>query len=267
MFVKTGKVSEKMPDQPLETLFTGRHHIRLEEVESTNTFALELVRTGQAAEGTVISAKAQTAGRGQRGNTWHSTPGENLTVSIVLRPSFLAPALQFDLTRAVALALTELVQTCCPKTDVKVKWPNDIYIGSRKAAGILIENILGSSRFIAAVVGIGLNVNQMSFGELSSKATSLKLASGKEFEHEVLLQQLCSVLEKYYLMLRSGKQEELRKLYHDKLFLRGEMTNFSSNGVSVKGTITGTSPEGLLLLTTEAGEEKQFVFKEVVFEG
>ncbi|MFN8713571.1 MAG: biotin--[acetyl-CoA-carboxylase] ligase [Bacteroidota bacterium] len=256
-----------MPDKPFETLFTGRHHIRLEEVESTNTFALELVRTGQAAEGTVISAKSQTAGRGQRGNTWNSAPGENLTVSIVLRPGFLAPALQFDLTRVVALALAEQVQTCCPQTDVKVKWPNDIYIGSRKVAGILIENILGSTRFIAAVVGIGLNVNQHSFGELSSKATSLKLASGNDFDHEILLQQLCSVLEKYYLMLRAGKQEELRQLYHEKLFLRGEMAVFSSNGERFRGTITGTTPEGLLMLTTEAGEERQFVFKEVVFEG
>jgi BirA family transcriptional regulator, biotin operon repressor / biotin---[acetyl-CoA-carboxylase] ligase len=256
-----------MPDKPLETLFTGRHHIRLEELESTNTFALELVRTGQAAEGTVISAKSQTAGRGQRGNTWHSAPGENLTISIVLRPGFLAPALQFDLTRAVALALAELVQTCCPNTEVKVKWPNDIYIGSRKVAGILIENILGSSRFIAAVVGIGLNVNQHSFGELSSKATSLKLASGNDFEPDILLQQLCSALENYYLMLRAGKQNELRKMYHEKLYLRGEIAKYSSNGQHFKATITGTTPEGLLLLTTETGEEKQFVFKEIVFEG
>ncbi|MCU0432867.1 MAG: biotin--[acetyl-CoA-carboxylase] ligase [Bacteroidia bacterium] len=258
-----------MPDQPPETLFTGRHHIRLEEVPSTNTFALDLVRSTPVTEGTVVSAQHQTAGRGQRGNDWQSAPGENLTVSIVLRPVFLAPAAQFDLTRAVALAVAETVENACKSAEVKisVKWPNDIYINQRKVAGILVENILGNNRFVAAVTGIGLNVNQIQFGVLGNKATSLRLVTGTQFDNDLLLGQLCSYLEKYYLMLRAGKTDELRTLYESKLYLRGTESGYSEKGLLFRGTLTGTSAEGLLQITTAAGEERSFSFKEVVFEG
>lgn len=256
-----------MPDQPPETLFTGRHHIRLEEVASTNTFALELVRSTPVAEGTVVSAQHQTAGRGQRGSEWQSTPGENLTVSIVLRPVFLAPAAQFDLTRAVALAVADTAQLACAGTEVKisVKWPNDIYINQRKVAGILVENILGSNRFVAAVVGIGLNVNQLQFGELSTRATSLRLVTGKTSDTESLLARLCEFLEKYYLLLRAGKTDELRQLYESKLYLRGTEARFSENDTAFNATLLGTTAEGLLRLDID-GSERLFSFKEVKFE-
>ncbi|MCA6365349.1 MAG: biotin--[acetyl-CoA-carboxylase] ligase [Bacteroidetes bacterium] len=256
-----------MPDQPPETLFTGRHHIRLEEVASTNTFALDLVRSTPVAEGTLISAQHQTAGRGQRGSEWHTAPGENLTVSIVLRPVFLAPPAQFDLTRAVALAVADTAEQACADTEVKisVKWPNDIYINQRKVAGILVENILGSNRFVAAVVGIGLNVNQLQFGELAAKATSLRLVTGKTADTEKLLARLCEFLEKYYLMLRAGKADELRQLYENKLYLRGVEARFSKNDTTFNATVLGTNAEGLLRLSIN-GSEQLFSFKEVKFE-
>jgi BirA family transcriptional regulator, biotin operon repressor / biotin---[acetyl-CoA-carboxylase] ligase len=256
-----------MPDQTPETLFTGRHHIRLEEVASTNTFALELVRSTPVAEGTVVSAQHQTAGRGQRGSQWQSNPGENLTLSIVLRPAFLAPSAQFDLTRVVALAVAETVEQTCEGTGVKisVKWPNDIYINQRKVAGILVETILGNNRFVAAVVGIGLNVNQLQFGELAARATSLRLITGKTANTETLLARLCEFLEKYYLLLRAGKTDELRQMYEQKLYLRNAQARFSENGSAFDAILQGTTAEGLLRLQT-ADEERLYSFKEVKFE-
>ncbi|MDE6431375.1 MAG: biotin--[acetyl-CoA-carboxylase] ligase, partial [Duncaniella sp.] len=110
-----------------------------------------------------VSARRQTAGRGQRGNSWESAPGKNITMSILLRPEGLHPSRQFVISRAVSLAITGVLRRYMPASAVRVKWPNDIYVDDRKICGILIENVISSASIRQSVVGIGINVNQRRF--------------------------------------------------------------------------------------------------------
>ena len=129
----------------LGTLFIGQNHISLASVDSTNSFAKDLLTKEHPPEGTIISATTQLKGRGQAGNTWAAEGGKNLTVSYILYPNFLEAAQQFYLNMAISLA----VKDCCEEQtggEFSIKWPNDIYYGDRKVAGILIENQLQGSQ-------------------------------------------------------------------------------------------------------------------------
>jgi BirA family biotin operon repressor/biotin-[acetyl-CoA-carboxylase] ligase len=159
----------------METLFIGRQKLELEEVASTNSFALNLIRENKASEGCLISARSQSGGRGQQGNTWESESGKNLTISIVLNPNFLPVGRQFALSQIISLTVAALAEECIGnKAPVKIKWPNDIYAGDQKIAGILVENVLRDHAITASVLGIGLNVNQEAF-LTAPRATSLSI--------------------------------------------------------------------------------------------
>ncbi|MFI5140988.1 MAG: biotin--[acetyl-CoA-carboxylase] ligase [Bacteroidia bacterium] len=128
----------------MDTLFIGQHILELDAAESTNTYATNLIKEIQVAEGTIVFTHNQTKGRGQVGNTWQAETGKNLTFSMVLHPNFLAVEKQFYLSKITSLAvfgmLTEFLNTSL--YDIKIKWPNDILVNDKKIAGILIENIL-----------------------------------------------------------------------------------------------------------------------------
>ena len=162
-----------------QTLFIGNNIVRLNDVDSTNSFALSLLRNTEMEEGAVITAHAQTLGRGQRGNTWFSEPGKIITCSILLKPNFLNINLQFDLTRAIALGLSDLLNDLLPSSAINIKWPNDIIADGKKIAGILIENVINGTRVSTSVVGIGLNVNQQHFGIDAAHAVSISQLDGK----------------------------------------------------------------------------------------
>ena len=136
----------------------------LDEAGSTNSVIRNMAAAG-APHGTVVAVRSQTAGRGQRGNTWESEPGKNLTFSILLRPCGIEARRQFMLSEAVAVAVAESVQSWLPDDapTVEVKWPNDIYIANRKICGILIENSLSGASIGFSIVGVGININQKKF--------------------------------------------------------------------------------------------------------
>src|ERR1700722_11411390 len=144
----------------LNTLFVGHTIIDLDKVNSTNSYLHDLLKKKTPAEGVIVWALEQYAGRGQRGNSWLSQPGVNLTFSILLEPRFLVLADQFLLTKALALGVAEFVSSLAPSASVKIKWPNDIYANDCKIAGILVENILETSIIKYSIAGIGLNINQ-----------------------------------------------------------------------------------------------------------
>ena len=121
------------------------HFHHYSELASTNSELARLAAEG-APHGTVVSCTAQTSGRGQRGNTWESAPGENVTMSVLIRPDGVAPREQFAISEAVALAVAETLDAYLPSgMRAEVKWPNDIYVGDRKICGILIENRISST--------------------------------------------------------------------------------------------------------------------------
>lgn len=245
----------------MKTLFIGQKIITLDEVESTNAFARELLHHQQVLEGTVIIAKAQTSGKGQRGNEWLSEPGKNITLSIILNPQFITARDNFMLNKIASLAVLDFL-SFYPTGDVAVKWPNDVYIHGKKVAGILIENFWRENKLTTSIIGIGININQEEFGELSN-ATSLKAITGTEHELSDCVEQLCRCVEARYLQLRSDRNH-INNDYIDNLWGLGQKRKFRINNVDLMATIKGVNREGQLVL--ESGETLlQCDLKEVVF--
>ena len=176
-------------------LVLGSPLVVMAETGSTNDDAMNAARGG-AAHGATFVAEAQTAGRGRRGAAWTSTPGENLTFSVLLRVD-LPPERAAALPLAVGLAVREVAQRhLAPRSRVKVKWPNDVLAAGKKLAGILVESQLAEKRVRALVVGIGLNVHMRELPpELSEIATSLALLGGENLERELLLAELLEALD------------------------------------------------------------------------
>jgi BirA family transcriptional regulator, biotin operon repressor / biotin---[acetyl-CoA-carboxylase] ligase len=256
----------------LQTLFIGHPIKMLERVNSTNSFAFDLIRESSPAEGYVVCAKDQFAGRGQRGTAWSSEPGSNLTFSVILQPHFLPIERQFQLTKAVALGIAGFVSHCLEDhTHVRIKWPNDIYVKNCKIAGILIENILEQATIKYSVAGIGLNVNQVIFDPSIPNPASLKTLTGKEFNPEDCLLQLCSFIEKQYLDLHAAHYQQIDEAYHNLLYRKGIESDFNLKGEIIKAGIDGVNPSGYLILkkknilndsydTVEVADSKQLIF-------
>lgn len=253
-----------MSIQPLpHTLFTGQNLIELASVSSTNTYVKDLLANGKPIEGTVIMAYAQTEGRGQPGSSWLSEPGKNLTVSYIFYPVFLGAPMQFYLNMAVALA----VKDCCEfllNDEVKIKWPNDVYVGNCKIAGILLENTISSTNISSAIAGIGLNVNQTEFDTSLPNPTSLRLIKQKEFDLKETLHTLSAFLEKYYLQLRQQHFNFLEKAYTTSLYRYQQTHEFRKGDKIIRGEINGVSKEGKLIIHS-SGREMRFGFKEVEY--
>ena len=245
----------------MNTLFTGQTLIQLNKVESTNKFASELLADSEVLEGTVINAVEQTSGRGQRGNSWISEPGKNLTLSIILKPSFLPAIMQFQLNKALSLAVRDFFLKF-NINDVTVKWPNDIYINGNKASGILIENQLKNARITCSIAGIGININQEQFlGNFN--AISLKEITGMEYNLQDCLAILCESVEKRYLQLRAGHNLDDEYLQH--LYRYNIPSDFLVGELLMKGKITGISPEGKLIIEHGGGVLKKYDLKEISF--
>jgi len=244
-----------------QTLFTGRQLIWLPECASTNSEAQALLGQNRASEGCTIITDFQTQGRGQRGNRWEAAPGENLTLSVVWQPTFLAASQQFLLSQAVALALHEWAQALLggdPK--LKVKWPNDLYFGHQKLAGILIENALSGTKIQHSIVGIGVNINQQQFGP--GLATSLSLLTGRFYAREPLAARLLECLERRYLQLRAGQIGALRASYLQALYRYQETHSFEVAGRLVSGQIIGVEEDGRLVVAI-GGELRRFALQEI----
>ncbi len=259
----------------LQTMFVGRHSFYYELIDSTN---LELRRLaegkssatgdGQAAhlpEGTVVIADFQTRGRGQQQSVWQSEAGKNLLLSVLLRPRFLKPPRQFALNEAVSVALHDAVSPEFEQGEVHIKWPNDLLIRGRKAAGILIENSLSANEIRSSLIGLGLNVQQTAFPPGLPQATSL-WREGAKVSRRLLLERFLTALEQRYLQLRSGDFAGLRKAYLQALFRYEEWATYKSkDGHTFRGRIRGLEPTGRLLIEREEGGVGVFGFKEVEF--
>lgn len=244
-----------------KNLFVGKKVIHLPKCHSTNTVASELLASQPANEGTIVIADHQLAGRGQRGNSWESEPGKNLTFSIILCPSFLHPRQQFELTVITSLAVAVTLEKFGLE-EVCIKWPNDVYVGTKKIAGILIENTIKANVIESAVVGIGVNVNQQDFA--IDSATSLKLLAGREIEKDLLLKELSGCFEAYYLQLRAGKISELRSLYLSKMLGFGVQRAFVDTGGTFFGSVVGVDSVGKLEVL-RGDDIRQYSLKEIHF--
>lgn len=204
----------------------GKNIIEIEETGSTNLYASDLLRSKEIPEGTVISAFRQSSGRGLGSNSWESEAGKNLTISIILYPSFLPIEKQFMLNKVVSLGVYDIITKLIENTNslvnksiVKIKWPNDIYIGDKKVSGILIENAIIGNKFLHSIVGIGININQEIFLSDAPNPVSLKNITGKEYGLKECLELLCSYLDKRYFQLKNDNYKAIDKDYLSTLYV------------------------------------------------
>lgn len=232
----------------------------LEETTSTNDEA----REAKYRHGDLIRAERQTAGRGQRGHSWSSEEGVNLLFSLVWEPVFLPAGEQFLLSEAVALALTETMAAY--GIDARIKWTNDIYIGDRKAVGILIENNLAGAYLSRTIVGIGVNVNQRRFDPALPNPISMRQAAGCVFDRLEVLDRLYGALMRRYGELERGGAEGLQEDYLRRLYRMGERQLFRlPDGSPTWGVIRGVRPSGELLLDHDDGRTGAYLFREIEF--
>ncbi|MBO5833187.1 MAG: biotin--[acetyl-CoA-carboxylase] ligase [Alistipes sp.] len=234
------------------------YHIDI--TSSTN----DLARDAKYTHLDVVWAEHQTAGRGQRGHSWHSTEGENITFSVVLIPSFLPIVEQFLLSEIVALALVDTMAhygICC-----RIKWTNDIYAADNKIAGVLIEHSLSGESIARTIVGIGLNINQREFPDDIPNPTSMALERGMMFNREEVLEHYVATLRDLYAMLERGEKEAIEARYITTMYhLAEEHTYAYASGERFRATIRGVRPTGHLCLEHRDGTIVEYAFKEVEF--
>lgn len=246
----------------MDTLFVGKNCFNLNEISSTNDWLMSRISNHIFPEGTVVVSSVQTNGRGQRGSKWFSEPYKSLTFSVLLKPSFLIPSHAFDLSMCVALSLTDSLNKL--RSGFKIKWPNDIYFEDKKIAGILIENHMNSSVYQNAVIGIGLNINQLHFDDLSN-AISLKQIIGLEFPIEKVMENICETLEARYLMLKAGNFKDLKKAYMSNLYGLNILQHFIVNKEKLNGKIIDVLRNGFLQIELIDGKIYDFDIKEIKF--
>lgn len=231
-----------------------------EEVTSTN----DLAREEQFAHGDLLWAERQTAGRGQRGHTWLSVAGENLTFTLVVEPQFLPARDQFFLSACSALALCD----CFTHFGIesRIKWTNDIYVEDRKLVGILIEHFYAGANLRKTLIGIGINVNQTEFDPSLPNPTSMLLEGEKRYDREEVLRTFYACFMARYRQVEQGDAEAVLGEYHRLIYRLGEEQLFRlPNGEELTATIEGIESDGALRLLHAWGKRHSYHFKEIEF--
>lgn len=239
--------------------------LNLEEVDSTNTY---MMREAERLESPVmVTANRQTAGQGQRGNSWESAPGENLTFSIFYRPEKLAPMAQFSMSEAVALAVVDFLRV--HDVEAKVKWPNDIYVGDRKICGILIRHSVIGGKVDYSVIGVGVNVNQLEFLSDAPNPVSMAQITGGRYDIAALYAEISAIMES---RLEQIGDEDFRKSLHAEFMetlWRGDGKAYpfvdNATGEVFNATIADIAAHGPVMLRLEDGSCRTYAFKEVAF--
>lgn len=237
--------------------------IQIEETDSTNRYLRELSSYEKLADFTTVTTGFQTAGRGQRGNSWESEKEKNLLFSILVHPSFLPAKEQFLLSQAISLSIKEELDNYAH--EFSIKWPNDIYWRNEKICGILIENDLSGMYIAESIIGIGININQEFFRSPDPNPVSLKQITGKENNREEILEHILERFNGYFKEIQAGKTQTLTETYHDSLFRKEGIHRFADKEGEFNATITRVESGGILILTDENNLEKKYSFKEVQY--
>ena len=239
------------------------HYIKVSQTASTNTYLSRLAATLPG--GTVIYTPCQTAGRGQKGNSWESEDGKNLTFSLLLKRPPVKARDQFYLSEAAALAVVEAL-TALAGDGFTVKWPNDVYWQDKKICGMLLENSLDGSDIATCIVGIGLNVNQGRFVSDAPNPVSLLNITGQEHDLESLLKRVCSRIEQLVNTLDDATaREQLHRQYMAALYRNDGQQHLweDAAGHRFMASVAGIAPDGTLTLQHEDGTRHDYLFKEV----
>lgn len=244
-------------------MIIGSRKLYFEKLSSTNSHAHAMLRKGKVQEGTVIYAGFQSAGRGQSGNSWHSEKGKNILMSVVLYPSVIRADRQFYLTKIISLGVCDFLKS--NSIDATIKWPNDIYVRDCKAGGILIENSIIRNEIDHSVAGIGLNVNQKNFPPEIPNPTSMSIITGKEYDTEQCISDICQKLDVRYRQLMYNKTSRIDEDYKSSLYRLNQFTEFRDLRGIFEGRIISVSDSGRLHIEDRRGRIYEYGFREVDF--
>lgn len=239
--------------------------IKLNAIESTNTFLKDLCQRNELENFTVVYAENQLKGRGQMNSKWDSEVGKNLTFSVLIKYSSFAVSNQFYISKFISLAIYDVINSIV-EVPVAIKWPNDILTERKKVGGILIENSVKRSEIQYSVVGIGINLNQESFDNLPN-AISLKMITGQVYDLEFLLKKIVESVKLNYELIVDAKFDSINKRYLKYLYkyLKPSMYKDVVKGNLFLGKIVGVSDDGRLNVELEDEKIKVFNLKEIEF--
>lgn len=245
-------------------IFTGNKLIELEQIDSTNNYLSQLADSVKLPDGSVVTAKLQTSGKGQRGNVWQSEENQNFTFSIIYFPGNIHLDRQFLLTQAISLGVYDYLSSICKK--VKIKWPNDLYVSNHKIGGLLIENTIKGEFIAQTIIGVGLNINQKEFNIAHHKITSLSIENNEQYNLNEELNKLLTSVERRYLQWKGAQFALIKANYLEVLYLHQSWHIYQTNdGNYLDGKIIGTNEIGQLLLEDLNGNIHTFGNKEIKF--
>jgi|SRR5690554_6599415 BirA family biotin operon repressor/biotin-[acetyl-CoA-carboxylase] ligase len=233
-------------------------------LDSTNQKLKDMVAEHSIAEFTAVVADYQTAGRGHQGTRWESTEGMNLTFSFLIKPHFIDINDQFIITQLITLSILDVLKPF--GDEFRIKWPNDIYSGDKKLAGILIENNLKGRQISSSIIGIGLNLNQVNFSADVPNPISLCQISGKTHDRDKVMKDILnSFIKRYSEFATIQDTIQLFDEYYSNLYRnRGLHSYRDENGV-FKASFHSVKPDGHLILRLPDGSLREYAFKEVEF--
>jgi BirA family transcriptional regulator, biotin operon repressor / biotin---[acetyl-CoA-carboxylase] ligase len=236
----------------------------IKSCHSTNDLLKEERNKQDIGDKTAIMTDFQSAGRGQEKNRWHSEDGKNLLCSLYVQLNLKADR-HFMITIAVSLAVNDLLNEF--SINSTIKWPNDIYAGHNKIAGMLIENSLMGDRIRNTIIGIGLNVNQNKFPKWVPNPVSMNQLTGNVFDLSQILETLLEKIDVYLNQLQVDSMDKLYHQYIELLYGYNTWRLFDSGGHAFNGQIRGVMPDGRLLVETESGQLRHFLFGEIKWLG
>ena len=243
--------------------------IKIPRLASTNSYMQEQVEKKALQEGDVVRALFQDEGKGQGGNNWESEYGKNLLFSMMLEPKTIDASQQFILTQLVSLALLEEIIEFLVSfnIDVKIKWPNDIYVDNKKIAGMLFQNSIKGNKIDYSIVGIGVNINQLKFLSSAPNPISIIHFTKKLTDIDIFLNKLLSKIGKEYDKVTIHQNKELLKeRYVNSLFRFNSWHNYSDSEGIFYGKIIDIDEYGRLIVLKNTGKQKVYMHKEIGFD-
>ncbi|MDO9153210.1 MAG: biotin--[acetyl-CoA-carboxylase] ligase [Paludibacter sp.] len=232
----------------------------IKQTTSTNIFLRDLMNNKSLTEGFVVYTDFQLSGKGQSGNSWESEPKKNLLFSILLYPHHIDIEEQFIISQIVSNAIWNVLSDYCK--EVKIKWPNDIYVNDGKIAGILIENSLCGQTINNTMIGIGLNVNQTDFKSDAPNPVSLRQINKKSFRRKTIMQK---IVDNILTIYNEMDYAQIREDYFNNLYRKDGFYAFRAGNDVFNAQIKAVLPDGRIYMETDDGTTKSFYFKQVEF--
>jgi len=237
--------------------------IHLSETDSTNAALKSISENEELPSGSIVYADVQTAGRGQRGSSWESEAGKNLTFSILFRPLDVPANMPFVISEMTSLCVKYTLDNYIP--EISVKWPNDIYHKDKKISGILIENTILQGKISESIIGIGININQIEFRSNAPNPISMAQITGFSFENMTILKTFRKIFMEQSARINNKLFESIHKEYLNSVYHKVGYHTFRDSKGIFEAKIQDIEPTGNIVLKRKDGTCSKYTFKEVSF--